>query len=71
MRSVRLSIAVVVLIGLLCATTRPAQACATCNVDGGAGQGLMLVFMLSVPLVAMVVGISVVRRLLRRLEASS
>ena len=71
MRPGRLSIALVVLIGLLCATTTPAQACATCNIDGGSGQGLMLAFMLSVPLVALAVGISVVRRLLRRLEASS
>jgi hypothetical protein len=63
-----LSIAVVVI--ALCVAAEPARACATCNLDGGGGQGLMLFFMLSVPLLALIVGISVVRRLLSRMEAS-
>ncbi len=71
MRPGRIAIALVVLLGLLCGPVPTAQACATCNIDGGSGQLLMLIFMLSVPLVALAVGISVVRRLLRRLEASS
>lgn len=56
--------------GLLGVGETWAHACATCNVDGGQGQTLMLIFMLSMPVVALVIGVAVIRRLLRRMELS-
>ncbi len=53
---------------LLALMPREAHACATCNVDGGVGQGLMLFFLLTVPLLALGFGVRVVRRLLRQME---
>tara|TARA_R110002096_G_scaffold44526_13_gene120520 strand:- start:108115 stop:108333 length:219 start_codon:yes stop_codon:yes gene_type:complete len=67
---VHLALAMASAVFVLCFLATPAFACGTCNVDGGSGQGLMLLFMLSVPLVAIFVGVGVVRRLLRRMEAS-
>ncbi len=62
-----LGLAVIVLV--LCAFVDPVFACATCNVDGGSGQNLMLLLLLSVPLFVLGVGLSVVRKLLKRMEA--
>ncbi len=56
--------------GTLCAKPSLAMACATCNVDGGVGQGVMLTLMLLVPLLVLGVGYRVVRSLLKRMESA-